>query len=391
MSKSSASTRIVLASSFLADYPCGGGHWTWFLQYLLGLDGLGLDVFLIELMSSSGNAHSDREMIDSFFARLDRYGFRGRAILLLTKDDQPVELETVSFHGSDLRCLRETIASADLLWNVCGALPASVSSLFRRRVLVDVDPGIYQLSALDWDMGLGEHEVLLTVGANVGTPNCEVPTLGRQWHAFRPFVHLPAWPVMPDPGVVAPFTSVTQWRWADEVFEWKGGLVSTSKREAYLRYIEVPMRSGRPLELAANIHPDDDTGDRELLQEHGWRLAQPEQIARTPELYRDYIRASRAEFACVKPIYSELRTGWISDRSVCYLATGRPVICEETGVADSIPTGEGMLTFSTPDEAVAIIAEVDAKYDQHARAARELAESFFDARRCLADMLARCR
>jgi hypothetical protein len=215
-----------------------------------------------------------------------------------------------------------------------------------------------------------------------------VPTLGREWHTFRPFVHLPAWPAVSDPGPASPFTSVTHWRWEDEVFEWNGGLISTSKREAYIRYLDVPRRAGRSFELAAHIHPEDDTGDRELLREHGWSLVHPEQIAGSPASYRAYIQRSRAEFACVKPVYSALRTGWLSDRSVCYLASGRPVLCEDTGLPAQIPTGEGLLTFSSLADAVAAVDEVDSRYNEHARAARELAETLFDARACLAEMVA---
>jgi hypothetical protein len=348
-------------------------------------------VFVLELLSSTGDPRRDDSFVRSFFDRLGRYGFRDRAALLLGEADRPFSLDSVSVYGTTASRVEEVARSADFLWNLCGTVGQPLLSLFRRRVLIDTDPGIYQLSALQWDMGIDQHEVLFTVGTNVAGRDCEVPTLGRAWHIFRPFVHLPMWPAAPDPGASAPFTSVTQWRWDDEVFEWKDGLISTSKREAYLRYLDVPRLARRPFELAANIHPDDDTGDRELLQNHGWRLAHPERIAHTPELYRAYIERSRAEFVCVKPVYAALKTGWFSDRSVCYLATGRPVLCEETQLSAELPTGEGILTFSSPEEAVSATAEIDAAYAAHARAARDLAESLFDARTCLADMVARSR
>jgi hypothetical protein len=384
-----SAARIVIASGSVADYPQGGGHWSWFLQHLLGLHALGHDIFALELLVSTGDASTDSFFVRSFFERLETYGFRDRALLLLGDADRPFSLESSSLHGMSAARARELARSADLLWNLCGSVREPLLSIFRRRVLIDTDPGIYQLSALQWDMAVDEHDVRFTVGTNVGGSDCGVPTLGRTWRPFRPFVHLPAWPVMPDPGPGAPFTSVTHWRWDDEVFEWNGELTDTSKRQAYLRYIDLPSRAQRPFELAANIHPDDDTGDRELLRDHGWRLARPEDVAQTPESYRAYIQRSRAELACVKSIYSTLNTGWFSDRSVCYLASGRPVLCEETRLSDGIPTGDGLLTFSTPAEALAGVAEIDAAYPKHARAARQLAEDLFSAERCLEEMVTR--
>lgn len=192
MTGSDSSARIVLASAFLADYPQGGGHWSWFLQYLLGLRALGHEVFVLELLRSSGDPRLDDHFVRSFFERLEGYGCRANAALLLAEAEEPFSLESATVHGLPAGRVREIAESADLLWNLCGTVEPPLLSLFRRRVLIDTDPGIYQLSALEWDMGIDEHEVLFTVGANVGGADCEVPTLGRTWHAFRPFVHLPA-------------------------------------------------------------------------------------------------------------------------------------------------------------------------------------------------------
>jgi hypothetical protein len=215
-----------------------------------------------------------------------------------------------------------------------------------------------------------------------------VPTLGVGWTGFLQFVYLPMWRAAPDPGPRAPFTSVTQWNWGEL---WLGDRVlSVAKRDAYLRYVELPRVSGRPFELAANIHPDDATGDRELLASHGWRLTDPHVVAASPARYRDYIARSRAEISCPKPIYRELGTGWFSDRSACYLASGRPVLAEETGFSEALPTGGGLVAFRDLDEARAGVAAIDADYERHSRAARELAEAYLDSRRVLESMLAAC-
>src|SRR5262249_9690875 len=159
-------------------------------------------------------------------------------------------------------------------------------------------------------------------------------------------------------------------------------VLSTSKRDAYLQYVELPRRADRAFELAANMDPTDDTGDRELLLSHGWQLRHPHKVAGSPALYQQYIRHSRAEISCSKPIYRELKTGWVSDRSACYLASGRPVLAEDTGFSDVLPTGEGLLTFNSLEEAIAGAREIDAHYQRHRRSARKVAEEYLGSRRC---------
>jgi hypothetical protein len=378
-----ARARIVLTGS-LAEYLEGGGYWWTRLQYLLGLKELGHDVFWLDLLQSSGDARVDQQLVEALLGRLERYGLREQAIVLL-HDDPDHAAESFTVYNASPARLREIARSADLLWNLCGAAKRPLLSLFRRRVLIDLDPGVFQVSGLTWDMGLADHEVFLTVGGKLGDEDCLVPDLGVRWQPVVPFVFLPAWERKPDPGPQAPFSSVTQWEWREMWLD--GRVLSRSKREAYLRYLELPRRTGQRFELAANIDPEDDTGDRELLAANGWSLVHPHVIAAEPGSYRRYIQGSRAEFLCTKPIYRELVTGWFSDRSVCYLASGRPVLCEETGFSDHLPTGEGLFSFSSPDEAVALVAEVEGSYARQMSAARELAEAIFDSRRCLAKML----
>jgi hypothetical protein len=169
-----------------------------------------------------------------------------------------------------------------------------------------------------------------------------------------------------------------------------GRVLSVSKRDAYLGYLTLPQKTTHPFELAANIHPRDDTGDRELLLAHDWKLVDPHRVAGSPAHYQRYIKRSRGEFQCPKPIHKCLRTGWFSDRSACYLATGRPVLAEDTGFSDHLPTGRGLLTFHSLEEAFAGIAEIDGNYGKHMRAARQLAEEYLDSKKWLPIMLAAC-
>lgn len=378
--------RIVLANGSLASYPQGGGLWSCFLQYMLGIAALGHEVFWLELLRSTGDETRDRLQIGTFFRRFHHHGFKDRcALLVYDKDLTEPTLSSVTPFGMSKHKIEKIAKNADLLWNFACALRQPLLSLFRRRVLVDGDPGHLQVSALTCDMGIHEHHVFLSVGRKLHDPDCEVPTLGVKWHHSSPVVHLPMWDVTPDPGEHAPFSSVTQWTW--EELWLQDRVLSVSKRDAYLRYLELPQRAGRPFELAVNLHPKDRTGDRELLRNHGWKLVHPHRVARSPSSYQRYIKHSRAEFSCPKPIHRELKTGWFSDRTAAYLASGRPVLAEDTGFSEYLPTGEGLVVFRDLAEAVAGAKEIDANYSRHMYAARRLAEEYFAADRVLPRLL----
>jgi hypothetical protein len=381
-----ARARIVIGNNSLAKYPEGGGHWTWFLQFALGLRALGHDVFVLEAMLSTGDERDDRRRIGIFFDRMRQYGMGEQCGLLLFENTIDVQdFKTAREYGKSREEILRSVRDADVLWNLACSIRQPLLAMFKHRALIDGDPGHLQISALSWDMGIRDHQVLLSVGRKIHDPDCDVPTLGLKWRHFSPFVYMPMWEARPDPGRDAPFTSITHWTW--EELSYAGRMISTSKRSAYLRYVELPRRTHRPFHLAAYILPEDTTGDRELLENNGWTLLDPRQVAGTPERYKDFIAKSRAEIQCPKPVYRELRTGWFSDRSACYLASGRPVLAEDTGFSEYLPTGEGLLRFTTMDEGVRAVAEIDANYERHSRVARRLAEEYLDSRRCLNEML----
>jgi hypothetical protein len=381
--------QIVLGNSSLVNNQQAGGHWSWFLQYPLGLKALGHRVFWLELMQSSGRRESDLRLIREFFDRLALYDLDGSCAVLLFKanlDFQAIE-ESESF-GRSREDIQRIIRSADLMLNFCCAIREPLLTLFKRRALLDFDPGHLQLSALSWDLGIHQHDALLTIGARINAPDSQVPSLGLKWRTFEPFVYLPMWRIAPDPGPDAPFSSITQWTWEELVLQDR--VLSVSKRAAYLKYLELPRIARRAFQLAANIGSEDPAGDGRLFREHGWSIVDPNEVAGTPSQYQDYIRASRAEFMCAKPIHTQLKTGWFSDRSIAYLASGRPVLAEDTGFTERLATGAGLLPFRNIEEAVEGAAEIDGNYNRHSRAAREMAETLFDSQRCLAAMLSAC-
>jgi hypothetical protein len=284
--------------------------------------------------------------------------------------------------------LQRVIADADVMWNFACMLRSPLLQLFRRRALIDLDPGIVHVSALHHELDLAEHDIRFTVGLNVGQPDCGVPLVGGSWQPAPPVVHLPLWSEVGPPPHDATFTSITQWGWGELHLE--GRVLSVSKRDAYMRYVEVPRRCRRLFELAANIDRRDPTGDLPRLAAGGWRVVDPNVVAPDPEAYRSYIAQSRGEFCCPKPIYRDLRTGWVSDRSIAFLASGRPVLMEDTGLERHVPADAGLIRFSNPDQAVESVASVEVDYARHARAARKLVAEHFAAERVLPWMLERC-
>jgi hypothetical protein len=379
---------VVLANATLANYFQGGGHWTWLLQYPLGLKQLGHRVFWLEVMRSSNNAEADSQAVRNFFQRMAEFDLERDAAVVVTPNTPMRDIDQAKVHGRSAIELVGISRDADLLWNFWYALEEPFLHRFRRRAFIDVDPGHLQVCVVLGAYTLGDHDTYLTIGLNVGEQSCEIPTLGLQWRPFRPLVHMPSWHVAADPGYRAPFTSITHWTW--EELHYQNRVLSLSKRKAYLRYLTLPRITGRRFELAVNIGQADPAGDQDSLHRNGWNVVDPYDVALTPAAYREFIQKSRAEFSCPKPIHLQLNTGWLSDRSAAYLASGRPVVAEDSGFSNKLPVGYGFLAFRNLDEAAAAVAEVDANYQRHSLAARELAETYFDSRRCLSDMLSAC-
>jgi hypothetical protein len=379
---SRSAARIVIASSSLAAYPEGGGHWSAFLQYIFGLRALGHEVLWIELYRVGPDPKLDETRIRRFLGRFRRLGLGGTCVVLQHEGAKDhVTLENARYVGKTHREVLEFAATADQLWNLCCSVFPPFLNSFRRTLLLDLDPGLLQISGLTWNMGFDAHDVRFTIGANLGRPGCDVPTFGLEWKGYQPIGYMPLWNTGSQPAPDAPYTSITQWNW--EVLHFGGREASLSKRAAYLRYLDLPSRTRATLELAANIDLEDTTGDREMMALHGWRVVHPHAVCRTPAMYRRYLQASKGEISCPKPIYRELQTGWFSDRSVAYLASGRPVIAEDTGLRGDLSPGYGLLWFSDVDGAAAALEAIESDYAAHSRAAQEIAEEYFSAERTL--------
>jgi len=231
---------------------------------------------------------------------------------------------------------------------------------------------------------LESHDVLFTYGENLGAPDCPVPLERFAWRPTRPPVVLEEWTTPPDPGAIF-FTSIASWENKGKDITFRGETYHWSKHVNFLRFLELPRHAAARFELAMDPV---DPAVTARLREAGWALVDPAPISRDIDRYRDFIRGSRGEFTVAKDIYVRPRSGWFSDRSVCYLAAGKPVVTQDTGVGKFVPTGRGLLTYTTLEEAVDALHAIEGDYLTHAAAARAIAAEHFAAERVLSRLLA---
>jgi hypothetical protein len=361
---------IVVAGALAAKPGNGGEAWVR-LSWVLGLRRLGLDAWLLE-EADRATAAAGR----AFFEHtVKAAGLGSRALLLVVGEDEGRQ-QAAALAGE-----------AEALVNVSGNLrDPELLALFARRAYVDLDPGFTQIWQAQGHLGdqLAWHDRHFTVGLNLGAPDCEVPADGFEWIPLPPPVLLEQWEPVEEPGFDR-FTTVATWRNALGRPE-HDGRAYTLKHHQLRRYAELPTQTGLPFEIALDIHPDE-AAEAERLRQLGWSVVEPGAVAADPEAFRNYVRGSGAEFSVTQGIYAETRSGWISDRTAHYLASGRPALVQETGLPQEHRPEAGLLTFSEPAEAAEAAARIVADYEHHAAAARAYAEETFDSDRVLARML----
>jgi len=375
------SLSVVVGSAFVAKYPEGGGSAWVPLQYLRGFRDLGCEACWLEVLESSGDEAVDRTFIETFLLRAEELGIAGWVALAFYPDGVGAP-DHRQVHGMDAREL-DARCRDGLLLNLTGSLNEALRAPFARTILFDIDPGLFQIWASQWGMGVGRHDVHLTIGQHLGAPDCPIPLCGVEWVKTWPAVHLPSWPVVDRPGEA--YTTVTQW-WSPESATFEGELYECSKREGFARVLDLPRRVPAPLELAANIHPVE-RDEIALFTSHGWRLVAPEAEVGTPQQFRRYVQRSRGEFSCAKPAYVKGRTGWLSDRSVCYLASGLPCVLEDTRAAAHLPSSLALQFFSNEREAAEALLAVERDFPRARREARALAEELFSTHVLLPQIL----
>ena len=372
----------------LGSYPFGGMTWQ-VLHYLVGLRRLGFDVWYVE--------DSDAEVRDpvTLWPSSDYTGnleYLGRQMQSVGLGDRwifrPPGTYDRCFGAADIAGLERLYQEADAALNLCGSHRLRPEQgLINCLVYLETDPVPMQIGIANGDESLIAHmenyNFLFTYAENIMSDDCLIPVERFRWHPTRPPVCVDWWDAVTAGDHEAAFTTIARWKHTGNDVVWKGEQWRWSKHHEFLRFINLPSRSSLPLELSVTGISDEDT---ELLQQHGWRLRPAEELS-DPVSYHDYICASLGEFTAAKEQYVRPRTGWFSDRSVCYLAAGRPVITQDTGFGNSIATGEGLFAFATEDEALAAIEAVAADYARHASGAKAVAREYFDTEGVLGDLL----
>ena len=374
--------QVFVGSAFVAKYPTGGGNFWAPLQYVLGLRALGVEAYWLEILWPQGDVDRARGFVATFRRFVEEAGVADHTALVLFPEnerDAPPGREERAGGPPDLW----ERARDGVLLNLAHSIPATLRGRFARRVLFDIDPGQFQLWARQFELGVGSHDAYLTIGQNLGAADCPVPLDDVPWQRVWPAVHLPSWPMQAKLG--GRWTTVTQW-WSEGWTILGDEVIEGHKRTSFLRVVDLPRRVPAALELAANIHPEE-TADLSLLRDHGWTVVDPAVVARTPADFRAYVQGSRGEFSCAKPSYVRTRPGWVSDRTVCYLASGRPCVVEGTGAESHLPTSAGLRFFASVEEAAEAIAAIEGDYAAASRAARTLAEDTFSANVVLPGLL----
>lgn len=367
----------IVVSGMVAGNPHQGGA-TWaVLQYVLGLRRLGHDVFLIEPVVLEGPLEESVQA--AYFRRVAAdHGLEGNAALVRTGSAETC--------GLPYDRLREIGRRSDLLLNISGMLTdAELIGAIPLRAYLDLDPAFVQIwhAAKGLDMRFAGHTHFVTIGQAIGQPGCDVPTCGLPWIATLQPVVLARWPAA-GPIVHDALTTVGNWRGYGSIEH--AGVVYGQKAHSLRPLMSLPARTRERFLLALAIHPDE-RQDLDALAANGWQLADPAGVAGTPARYQAFIQGSKAELGIAKGGYVASQCGWFSDRSVCYLASGRPVIAQETGFSRFLPTGAGLFAFATAEDVLAAIEELNRDYCRHARAARALAEDCFDSDKVLSHLL----
>ncbi len=379
--------RIVI-TGLLGQYAFGGVTWD-YLQYLLGFRALGHDVWYLE---DSGAWPYDpvRQTVTEdctynvtyLGSIMTEFGFGDRWIYRNGADGK--------FHGAGEVAARDLIRNADLIVNVSSAgWLKDYDFGVKHQMFIDGDPMFCQVNLLDpkhadYAARVRAHDSHFTFGLNVGMPGCLAPDTGIRWKRTVQPVALDQWPKQSD-DTLDRFTTVMNWA-SYAPIEWEGKRYGQKDLE-FDKFKLLPQQTPQHLEMAMGQGVGAKRPTEEL-RALGWTILEAGEVLPDHKSYHEFLRTSKAEWSVAKHGYVAARTGWFSCRTACYLALGRPAVVQETGWSEYLPSGEGVIAFSTMEEAVAAIADINDHYAEHQAAARALAEQYFEAKKVCADLLA---
>lgn len=370
----------VCLSASAIDRPKAGGHLWVYLNWALGLRALGCRVIWLETVPPGRPADEVQAGVATLKSRLERYGLADCVALC---SSTPESLSQSSTEG----CLDGEVAAAeaDLLLNMRYAMPSGQVERFRRSALVDIDPGLLQVWMSRGQINVAPHDAYFTTGETVGRQGARFPDVGLEWQYTPPCVALDWWPRRAVER--APFTTVTHWRmrqWVEDA----GEVYRNDKRTGFLPFLDLPQHTTRPLELALCLTSHEGE-ERVNLQQRGWRVRDAYAELTTPADYQSYIQNSLGEFSCAKPSCTRLQNAWVSDRTLCYLASGKPAVVQHTGPSRLLPDFAGLFRFRDVEEAARCLETASSDYKRQCGFARALAEEHFDARKVVGRVLER--
>jgi hypothetical protein len=375
------------------------------MQIAVGLLRLGHDVYYIEGTSTwpydpiRQMKVNDSKYAVPYLARVaEGFGLGDRWAFRRSYSDK-------RWFGMSRTKAEELLEKADAVFNVAGATRLKEEGLNAGRlVYFGTDPVYHEISCSNGDDDvrsyIEEHHDIVTYGENIGNPNCPIPPLPHLRARTRQPVLLDCWKFGPPSR--KEFTTVCNWKQEGRDVVFRGETYHWSKHHEFLKFVDLPRRTNVPIELAMGLADASvicpGLGDlvpavgmtaeeRLLLASNGWKLSDAHAFSTDPWAYRDYILSSYGEFSVAKDQNVRLRSGWFSERSACYLAAGRPVITQDTGFGNVLPTGEGLFAFNTMDEILASFDAVQSDYERHSRAAREIAQEYFRAETVLGKLL----
>jgi hypothetical protein len=377
----------VVLLGMVTKMPVAGAIWGT-LQYLIGFRRLGFDVYYVEahartpsmLMERRGD-DATRLAVDFLASLMRRFDFDGRWAFHALHDDGRC-------YGLDQAALGALYRSAELVINYHGGtVPTAEHCESKRLALLETDPVELEIDLHDEQRDaidfLAPHTALFTWGLNYGNADCRVPLPeGLTFRRTRAPVIMDLW--AGGGGDATTFTTIGNWRQAWRSMRYQGELYTWSKHFEFLKFIDLPKQTPQPLELALSSYTAD---DQRLLEANGWRIRPAQELSSDLDAYRRYVMTSLGEFTVAKDQNVRLRSGWFSERSAQYLAAGRPVITQETGFSNCLPTGEGLFAFSTMSDILAAIEAINSDYDRHSRAATQIARDYFSYERVLTEML----
>jgi hypothetical protein len=382
--KASPNALRIVVLGYLVKGPLAGFAWH-HLQYVLGLARLGHDVYFVEDSGDFPQCYDpQRNTLDS--DPTYGLGFAARAFEQVAMSTRWTyyDSHTKQWHGPIADSVMKICASADILVNLGNTNPLRPWLMnIPVRVLVDTDPGFTQIRILtepDRRRRASEHTAFFTFAENIGLERCTIPRDGMPWKPTRQPLVLDVWPVTPGPAK-GKFTTVMQWD-SYPTREHNGHRYGM-KSDSFGPYVDLPEKVGSVFELALGGKG----APRQFLRSKGWMLCDPIEKSTDLRIYQHFIQQSKAEFTVAKQGYVASWSGWFSERSLNYLASSRPVLTENTGFHEWLPVGDGVVAFSSPEEAVAGIDEIDCRYEHHCRSAREVAAEFFDARKVLTRLI----